>query len=46
MDGSQWFAYDRSGRILAIADGGELLVHDGPTEAPRQGACIKWLEIS
>jgi pimeloyl-ACP methyl ester carboxylesterase len=35
MDGSQWFAYDRSGRILAIADGGELLVHDGPTEAPR-----------
>ena len=28
-------AYDRSGRTLVLADGAELLVHDGPSEGPR-----------
>lgn len=27
-------AYDRSGRTLVLADGSELLVHDGPSEGP------------
>lgn len=28
-------AYDGSGRTLALIDGAELLVHDGPSEGPR-----------
>ncbi len=28
-------AYDREGRTLVLADGSELLVHDGPSEGPR-----------